>query len=229
VKTVISFYQSSIGKKWIVALTGIILVGFVVGHMLGNLQIFLGQEAINAYAEKLQSLGALLWVVRIVLLLTIIIHICTTVLLAIQNKAARPQKYAVKARVQSTVAARTMLLSGLTLIAFILFHLMHFTVQNVNPEWKTWVDSANRHDVYNMMIAGFESRPVSLFYIIAVFLLTLHMSHGIQSFLQTLGGRTRKLAEPISKASPVFAWAVFFGYISIPVAVLTGLLQRIGH
>lgn len=210
-------------------MTGLILVGFVVGHMLGNLQIFLGQEAINVYAEKLQSLGKALWAVRLVLLVTIVLHITTTISLIIENRAARPQKYAVQANVQATTPARYMALSGLVLLSFIVFHIMHFTVQNIHPEWKEWVDAAGRHDVYNMMIAGFESRIVSVFYIIAVFSLCMHMSHGIQSFLQTLGGRTRKLAEPISRLSPIFSWLVFLGYAAIPVAVLTGLLQRIGQ
>ncbi len=228
-KALISFYQSSIGKKWIVALTGLILVVFVAGHMLGNLQIFLGQESINLYAERLQSLGDLLWVIRIVLLVTIVVHILTTVLLAIQNAMARPQKYAVKKNIRATVAARTMMLSGLTLIAFIIFHLLHFTAQTIHPEWKQWHDAAGRHDVYNMMIAGFQQPLVSAFYVLGVFLLCLHMSHGIQSFLQTMGGRTRKLALPLSKASPVISWLIFAGYVSIPAAVLLGLLKLHGH
>jgi succinate dehydrogenase / fumarate reductase cytochrome b subunit len=229
-KPLVAFFQSSIGKKWIVALTGVVLVLFVIGHMLGNLQIFLGQETINVYAEKLQSLGDLLWVIRIFLLVVIVLHIFTTVRLAIQSAAARgPQKYAVKKNVGATTAAKTMLLSGLVLISFIIFHILHFTAQTVQPEWKTWVDEAGRHDVYSMMIAGFQSPLVSGFYILAVFLLCLHMSHGIQSFLQTLGGRTRGFAPAMSKASVVIAWLTFLGYASIPVAVLLGVLTLKAH
>ncbi len=228
-KALISFYQSSIGKKWIVALTGLILVAFVTGHMLGNLQLFIGQEAINHYAEMLQSLGDILWVIRGVLLLTIVVHIATTVLLAIQNAGARPQKYAVKKETKATIAAKTMLLSGLTLIAFIVFHLLHFTAQTIHPEWKTWEDSAHRHDVYSMVIVGFQNPLVSGFYLLGVFLLCLHMSHGIQSFLQTMGGRTRKLAEPISAYCPFIAWAIFAGYAAIPLACLFHILKPIGH
>jgi len=229
VKALISFYQSSIGKKWIVALTGVILVGFIVGHLLGNLQVFLGQETLNAYAESLQNLGKLLWAARIVLLVSFVVHIVTTILLAIENRAARPEKYAVNATVNPNVAAKTMLLSGLTLIAFVIFHLLHFTTRNIYPEWQTWRDALGRPDVYNMMIAGFQNPIVSAFYIVAMFLLCLHLSHGIQSFLQTLGGRTRKLAQPISKASPILAGLIFAGYVSIPVAVLLNILQPIGH
>ncbi len=228
-KALISFYQSSIGKKWIVALTGVVLVLFVTGHMLGNLQVFLGAEAINIYAEKLQNLGELLWVVRAVLLATILLHITTTVLLAIQSAKARPQKYAVTRRVQATIAARTMLLSGLVLISFIIFHILHFTAQTVDPQWRQWHDAAGRHDVHDMIVAGFQSPLVAGFYILAVFLLCLHMSHGIQSFLQTLGVRTRALAAPVAKLSPLFAWAVFLGYASIPLAVQFGFLKLLHH
>ena len=228
-KALISFYQSSIGKKWIVALTGLILVGFVVGHLLGNLQVFLGQETLNAYAESLQNLGKLLWVARIILLIAFVVHIVTTILLAIQNRAARPQKYAVNATVNPRLAAKTMLLSGLTLIAFVIFHLLHFTTRSIYPDWQTWRDALGRPDVYNMVIAGFQNPLASGFYVIAMFLLCLHLSHGIQSFLQTIGGRTRKLAQPISKASPILAGLIFAGYVSIPVAVLLEILKPIGH
>lgn len=228
-KPLVAFCQSSIGKKWIVALTGLVLLLFVIGHMLGNLQIFLGQETINVYAERLQSLGDLLWVIRVFLLLAVVTHIVTTIRLAIQNAAARPKRYAVKKNIAATTAAKTMLLSGLVLIAFIIFHLLHYTAQTIHPEWKTWHDAAGRHDVYNMMIAGFGNPLVSGFYILAVFLLCLHMSHGIQSFLQTLGGRTRGFAPAMTKAGVVIAWLTFLGYASIPTAVLLGLLSLKGH
>jgi succinate dehydrogenase / fumarate reductase cytochrome b subunit len=200
-------------------------MGFVVGHLIGNLQIFLGQEPLNVYAEKLQSLGELLWVIRGGLLLVIVAHIVTTVLLAVQNSAARPQKYAVKKSVRSSAASKTMLLSGLTVLAFIIFHLAHFTAKSIHPEWKNLHDAAGRHDVYSMVILGFQNPLVSGFYIIAICLLCLHMTHGIQSFLQTLGGRTKKLADGLSKASPAISWAIFAGYASIPTAVLLGILK----
>ena len=223
-KALIAFYQSSIGKKWVVALTGAILILFVIGHMLGNLQIFLGQDTLNAYAQKLQSLGELLWVARIGLLVTVILHIVTTVLLAIQNAMARPQKYEVKKRVAATLAARTMLVSGLIVLCFIIFHILHYTTMSFYPDWKEWHDAAGRHDVYRMMIVGFQNKWVSAFYILSVFLLCMHLSHGIQSFLQTLGIRTRGWAAGISKASVVLAWLIFLGYASIPTAVLLGIL-----
>jgi len=229
VKALISFYQSSIGKKWIVALTGVVLVGFVAGHMAGNLQVFLGQDAINLYAERLQSLGDLLWVIRGFLLLMIALHIATTVLLAVENAQARPQKYAVKTSVASTLGAKTMTVTGGIIIAFVVYHLLHFTAMSIHPEWKGWHDALGRHDVYSMVIVGFRDPLATLFYLIGVGLLCLHLSHGIQSFVQTLGGRTRNFAPLISAASPVIAGLIFLGYASIPVASLLHFINPIGH
>lgn len=223
-KALIAFYKSSIGKKWVVALTGLVLILFVVGHLLGNLQIFLGQNAINTYAEKLQNLGELLWVARIGLLVAAGLHIATTILLAIQNKLARDSDYALKKRVAITIAARTMLLTGLLILSFVIFHILHYTTLTINPEWKNLLDSAGRHDVYSMMIYGFSSPLVSAFYIVSIFFLCLHLNHGIQSFLQTLGIRTRGYATTISRISVVGSWLIFIGYISIPVAVLLKVL-----
>jgi len=228
-KPLIAFCQSSIGKKWIVAVTGLVLILFVIGHMLGNLQIFLGPETLNAYGAKLQGLGDLLWLIRGFLIVVIVAHIVTTVRLAIQSAAARPQKYAVKKNVAASAGAKTMLLSGLVLISFIVYHLLHFTAQTIHPEWKTWHDAAGQHDIYRMMIAGFQNPLVSGFYILSVFLLSLHLSHGIQSFLQTLGGRTRGFAPAISRGGRILAWAIFAGYAAIPVAVLLGVLTVKGH
>lgn len=226
VKAIISFYQSSIGKKWIVALTGLVLVGFVVGHMVGNLQIFLGQEPLNKYAAFLQGLGELLWVIRGVLAACIGLHIVTTVLLTIQNAAARPQKYAVKRDQAATIGSKTMAVSGTIVLAFVIYHLRHFTVVSGYPDLKVLKDG---HDVYSMVILGFKDPIATGFYLLGLFLLCMHLSHGIQSFIQTLGVRTRKIAEPISFASPYLAGLIFLGYASIPVACILGIIQPHVH
>jgi len=226
VKAIISFYQS-IGKKWIVALTGLVLVGFVTGHMIGNLQIFLGQEPLNKYAAFLQGLGELLWVIRGVMLACIGIHIVTTVLLTIQNSAASPQKYAVTKSQSASIAAKTMVISGSILACFLVFHLLHFTALYIHPEWKGWEDALGRHDVYSLVIVGFRDPLASGFYLVGLFLLCMHLSHGIQSFIQTLGVRTRKIAEPLSFASPYLAGLIFLGYASIPVASFLGIIKPI--
>jgi len=230
VKALISFYQSSIGKKWIVALTGLVLVGFVTGHMIGNLQIFLGQEPLNKYAAFLQGLGELLWIIRGVMAASIGIHIVTTVLLSIQNSAATPQKYAVTRSQSASIAAKTMIWSGLIVVSFLVFHLLHFTAQAIHPEWQGWHDAEGRHDVFSLVIVGFRDYPlVSAFYLLGLFLLCMHLSHGIQSFIQTLGVRTRKIAEPLSTASPYLAGLIFLGYASIPVASILHIIKPIGH
>lgn len=219
---------SSIGKKTIVALTGIALVLFVTGHLLGNFTIYLGPDWINAYAKHLQDLGPLLWVIRLGLLAVVGAHILFTMLLWKENQAARPKKYIASDPIQTTVFARTMRLSGLLVLAFIIFHLAHFTLRIVNPAFQhmdTTLDGHQVHDVYRMVIAGFSSVPVSLIYIGGLFLLTLHLSHGIGSLFQTLGITNRRTRPLIEFATKAYAWLLFLGYISIPLSVLTGIVK----
>jgi len=218
-------FSSSIGRKWIVALTGIVLVLFVIGHLLGNLSIFLGPDAMNAYAAFLKSTGELLWVVRIVLLTCVVLHIWFTITLWRENLAARPQKYAVKNKLGTTVYARLMRISGLTVLAFVLYHLAQFTWQSFNPEYKTWLDPQGRHDVYRMVVTAFSCPLVSGFYILAVGLLGMHLSHGIASLFQTLGITTEKMRPLFEKGGLIVAWVIFLGFASIPTAVLLGLVK----
>jgi len=215
---------SSIGKKTIVAATGIILVLFVIGHMLGNLQIFLGQHAINAYAAKLQSLGPLLWIMRLGLLAAVGLHIGFTVSLMADNAAATPQKYVAGNKVPSTIFVRTMRYTGLLLLAFIIFHLAHFTLGFVQPSAFHLTAPDGLHDVYSMMILGFQNVPISLFYIVSVAFLASHLSHGVGSLFQTLGINNRKLRPVFTRGGQVLAWGLFAGFAIIPVAVLTGCL-----
>ena len=221
-----SFFSSSIGRKWIVALTGAGLVGFVTAHMLGNLQIFLGPEQINKYGAFLQGLGELLWAARLALLAMVGAHLVFTIQLTRENRAARPVKYAVSGYQASTRASRTMIVSGLILLCFIVFHLLHFTAQKIDPSFATLHDAQGRHDVYRMMILGFKSKWASVFYIVGMFLLCQHLSHGIVSFPQTLGLNSKKLEGFWKKLGPAWAWVVFAGYISIPVAVLAGYFDK---
>src|SRR5689334_10238592 len=167
-----TFCHSSIGRKFIVALTGIILILFVIGHLLGNLQIYLGPEWINGYSQHLRDLGPLLWLVRGFLLVTVILHIYFTLLLAIENRRARPERYKGKEHVKATWASRHMAVSGLVVLAFIIFHLLHFTGHNFNPQFPLLKnDPLNRYDVYSMMVYGFRNIYVSTFYVVSLFLL----------------------------------------------------------
>lgn len=227
-----NFYQSSIGKKWIVALTGLVLVGYVLGHLVGNLQIYMEPAQINWYAERLHSMGPLLWVIRAFLLACFGLHILTTIKLAVENRLARPDRYAVNASVQATTASKTMVLSGLLVLSFVVFHLMHFTVRNTDPRFKAIEHGGLMHgeyDVHTMVILGFQHPAVSAFYIIAMLLLCMHLSHGFSSVLQTLSLNSRKLTDNLVLGGKLLSIAIFFGYVSIPVAVLTGILKPVVH
>lgn len=220
-----AYLSSSIGRKWIVALTGLALFGFVVGHLVGNLQVFLGPEPLNRYGAFLQSTGELLWVVRIGLLVMIVAHIFFTIKLRLENRAARPVGYAVTKRLATTFSARMMTLSGLMVLCFIIFHLLHFTAQKIDPSYLMLHDAKGRHDIYRMMILGFSNPLASGFYIVAVGLLAMHLNHGIGSLFQTLGLNSAKVRPLWEKGGVAFAWLIFLGYASIPVAVLTGVVK----
>jgi succinate dehydrogenase / fumarate reductase cytochrome b subunit len=204
----------------IVALTGLVLIAFIVGHLLGNLQIFLGPEWINGYAEHLRELGPFLWVIRGALLLTVLVHIYYTVRLAIDNRRARPERYVRKRTVKATLASRTMALSGLILISFIIYHLLHFSFHVTDPRFPTLPrDPLNHYDVYSMMIYGFRNPLITFFYVLSMFLLCLHLSHGASSWFQSLGMNNQKLTPILARVGRIFAWAIFAGYSSIPIAV----------
>ena len=242
------FLSSTLGRKILMALSGIVLVLFVLGHMLGNLQIFLGAEAINAYAFKLhhELPTSLLWAVRVVLLATIGIHIWAAVSLTLDNRRARPERYDSKKTVQASYASRTMRMSGIILLAFIFFHIAHFTVRSVpGKEYNepgvlapTEVplvkqgqqvfkngEAVMTFNVNDMMIAGFKVWWVSAFYIIATGLLCLHLTHGVSSMFQTLGLSNKNWRVRLDRIALVYGWVVFLGFASIPVAVLTDVLQ----
>ena len=242
---VTNLLNSSLGKKFIMAATGFALFLFVIGHLLGNLQIFLGPETLNAYGEFLQSKPALVWTARIGLLVLVLLHIWSAVKLSVENKAARPMGYAGNPTPPvASYASRTMLMSGLIIAAFIIYHLLHFTakVPAVNlikdPEtrdFKTLIAYYPDHpdlfpvergqDVYRMMVAGFRVRLVSGFYILAMSLLCLHLSHGVSAMFQSLGLKNRSCGPLIENIAGVAAWVIFLGYVSIPVAVLAGIVK----
>jgi succinate dehydrogenase / fumarate reductase, cytochrome b subunit len=219
----IAWLFSSIGKKTVVALTGIVLVLFVIGHMIGNMTVFFGPDVINAYGMHLRDLGPLLWLIRLFMLTTVVLHIWFTMLVWKENMEAHPQKYAVFAPMKTTIFARTMRLTGLILLAFIVFHLAHFTLLLVDPGYANYhADLHGRevHDVYRMVIVGFRNPLVSLFYIVAMALLAFHLSHGIGSLFQTLGITDQKMRSYYETGAQILAWVLFIGYVSIPASVL---------
>jgi len=226
---ILGWLFSSIGKKTVVALTGIALVLFVIGHLCGNLTIFFGPDLINAYAMHLRDLGPFLWVIRFGLLSIVVLHIYFTMLLWVENSKARPQKYAVYAPMTTTVFVRTMRLSGLIVLAFIIFHLAHFTLQIVDPEYRslyTTLDGHKVHDVYKMVVMGFNNWIFVAIYVVGLFLLTFHLSHGIASLFQTLGVTNRKVRPILEFCGRALAWVLFVGYTAIPISILVFGLGR---
>ena len=223
-RTLCSFWGSSIGKKTIVALTGIVLLLLLPGHLIGNLLVFLGPDALNEYGVFLHEAGhgALVWVARIVLLTCFVVHIVATVQLTRQNKSAR-QAYAHPATVQASRASRIMIWSGFTILAFVIYHILHFTVRAGNDyngeAYKTMVDGHEAHNVYKMMIDGFSWAPAVIFYAIAITLLCSHLSHGFASVFQTLGLRSEKTSRTIKILGNIYAWGLWAGFLSIPIAI----------
>ena len=244
-----SFIKSTIGRKMLMALTGLVLVLFVMGHMLGNLQIFLGAEVINAYAYKLhhQLPSAALWVIRLSLLATIVVHIWAAITLTLDNRKARPVGYVDDKVVQASYSSRTMRISGFILLFFILFHIAHFTARAVptmeyeepgviSPTEVPLVKHGeavmkNGHpimtfNVNDMMVAGFKVWWVSAFYIIATGLLCMHLTHGFSSMFQSLGLRNSLWRERLDRAALAYGWVVFLGFAIIPITVMAGLLKE---
>lgn len=221
--------HSSLGQKYLMAVSGLVLVGFVCGHMVGNLQVFLPPPVLNRYAHFLQSNLELLWLVRLVLLTLLGIHVWTAFRLWAANRAARPVAYAGPVTAYgSTAASRTMLASGLIIAAFVVYHLLHYTVKVESLNGTAIAFHQLREpgtgypDVYAMMVAGFRVWPVSLFYIVGVTLLCFHLSHGLAAMFQSLGLRNPVYAPLIGKLAKTVAIVLLVGYLSIPAAVLLG-------
>jgi succinate dehydrogenase / fumarate reductase, cytochrome b subunit len=222
-------FGSSLGKKFIMAASGVLLLGFVVGHLAGNLQIFLGPEALNRYGQFLHENVELLWPARISLIVLVALHVWSAVRLSLENRAARPVGYAGDpAAPAASYASRTMMMSGLIVAAFVIYHLLHYTaelraINLTGRDFGTLLDERGRHDVYAMLVLGFEQPLVAGFYIVALALLCLHLNHGVYAMFQSLGipvGFAPGLPKSLARGAAIL---IFLGYISIPVAVLGGL------
>jgi succinate dehydrogenase / fumarate reductase cytochrome b subunit len=224
----LALWSSVIGKKVVMAATGAILVLFVIGHMLGNSKIFSGPEEINAYSRFLREVGwpefgysELLWAVRIVLLLCVVLHITAATQLTILNRQARPVGYGEKKNVETTWSAVTMRWGGVLLAVFVVFHLFHFTGGMVGFQ----PGQFEHLMVYQNVVAGFQVWPISVFYIIAMAALGLHLDHGIWSALQTMGWVTVGNTKGLRMVSRILALIIFVGFISVPISVMAGWLH----
>jgi succinate dehydrogenase / fumarate reductase cytochrome b subunit len=220
-----NFYRSALGKKAVMAVTGIILFGFVLGHMLGNLKLYLGAEAINHYGEWLREIGepalphgVALWIARLVLLGAVILHIHAATALTLMNKRARPIGYKKLDSVADRYAAHTMRWGGVIILLFVIYHLLHLTFGSVHPDFIPG-------DVYHNLVAGFRVWWVSAFYIVANLMLGLHLYHGLWSMFQSMGWNHPRFNSWRRIFATAFAVIITLGNISFPIAVLSGAVS----
>jgi succinate dehydrogenase / fumarate reductase cytochrome b subunit len=213
-----TFFRSLVGKKVVMAITGVVLFVFVVGHLLGNLQIFEGPERVNAYARFLKSTGELLWAVRAMLLVALLLHIWAAIGVSLASKRARPIGYAEKRDIETGYAARTMIWSGPLLFLYVVYHLMMFTFLTTGPGYSPT-------DVYRNEILAFRQPAITAVYVFAMVLLGMHLYHGAWSMLHTLGISNPRYRRLRRLAAPAVAIAVTAGYIVIPLAVFVGVVK----
>lgn len=217
----LAFWRSTVGKKVVMAVTGIIGIGFVLGHISGNMLAFKGADALNAYGKFLHTtVGELLWVVRIVLILSVILHVIAAYQLTQMSHAARPEAYTKREPQVSTLASRLMRWGGVLLLVFIVFHILHFTTGTIDP-----AGAFAEYHPYENVVASFKIWWVSLFYIVSMIFLGLHLYHGAWSSFRTLGARPRSDNPLQRRVAALIAFVVWFGFTLIPVAVLLGVIQ----
>lgn len=224
------WYKSSLGKKYIMAVTGLFMVLFVVAHMFGNFTIFAGADGINAYAHHLRAIPPVLWLFRAVMLAVFVVHIWFGVNLYLENKSARPIEYAMKKNERTSFSARTMLWTGLLLGAFIVYHLLHFTLHvAISPDIAagvgTNIDELKRPDVFKMVVLSFRTFIVSFFYLAAMIILLLHLAHGIQSFFQSLGANNDRTLPVIEKLGRGVAFVLMLGFALVPISIFFGMIK----
>lgn len=217
---------SSIGKKAVMAVTGLVLVGFIIGHLAGNLLYFRGPSALDAYAQWLHERPALVWGARAFLLVSVLAHIWSGISLALENRAARAGGPEVSATRRASLASLTMPYTGLVVLGFIVFHLLHFTVRSALVASPKVIEQGDAGKVHQMLVEGFSNPWVSAFYIVSMALLCLHLSHGVSSMFQTLGLRNERWRGRLDAAATAFGWIIFLGFASIPAAILGGCITK---
>lgn len=219
------FFKSTVGRKIVMAITGLAMLCFVTIHAIGNSTIYFGW--LNAYAEHLHALPPLVWIFRLILFTMFLLHAIYGIQLTLENRTAKPRAYAVRKDLSTTFASKNMIWTGLLIAAFLIYHLLHFTLQVTNPEISadSNMDSMGRPDVFMMVVLSFQKLFISLIYILAMIALALHLSHGIQSFLQTLGLSNERIMPAVIKAGTVAAVILLLGYISIPIVIIMGIVK----
>jgi succinate dehydrogenase / fumarate reductase cytochrome b subunit len=225
-KKFLNFINSPIGGKIVMALSGAAIILFLLGHALGNLLIFSSQTSLNSYANWLQH-SPFLWLFRIAMVVLFTTHIFLAIKLSIQNRGARPIAYAVNQDIQIDYSAKTMLISGLLIFIFILFHLAHLTLGWISTTSLTLVDNNHMLDVYNNVVRGFQNPLINLFYIFSMLLIGLHLHHALKSIFQTLGFHHENFKQLLKVMSPIIIIALVIAFIAIPLAVVLGYLPEI--
>ena len=213
--------SSSVGCKVVMAVTGLALVGFLVGHLAGNLLVFGGPDAINGYAKGLRNFTPLLWIMRIGILAAFAAHIFSGIRLTALNQKARPVPYKVKKNVRASFCSRYMGLSGLVVLGFVLYHLAHLTLKVTHPQFA----ELDQFDVYQMLLISFKNPLLAGLYTVSVVLLMIHLNHGVSSLFQTLGFHHRKYQKLITLLGPSLSAILGLGFVSVPLAIFLGLIQ----
>jgi succinate dehydrogenase / fumarate reductase cytochrome b subunit len=222
-----SFFKSMVGRKAVMAVSGLLMVVFVVGHLLGNSTIYGGPGGINAYAEKLHALFPVVWGYRVVMMVLVSLHIFFGIQLSLENSAAKPQGYAIDRSLSATFGSRSMIWTGLIILGFLIYHLLHFTFQVTNPELSAvrHLDTVGRPDVFHMVVGSFQKALISLIYAGALTALAFHLSHGIQSIFQSLGLNNDRTLPVVVKTGKAAAVVLYAGYLAIPFIILIGILK----
>ncbi len=223
--SVFGYLKSTILSKWVMAITGLILGLFITGHALGNAQMFLGRDVYNAYAHFLQGLGDILWIIRSVLFLSLVLHVITSVRLKFLNLSAKPDRYQVKNYIKAKLTSRTMIWTGIMIFAFLVYHLLHFTMGQIDtanyghPDYYGPGNIFVRHDIWGMMIKSFSQPVIAVSYVVWVTILGFHLNHAIQSMFQTLGWNHPKYFRFLQGFSVAYSWILTLVFLSLPISV----------
>ena len=220
----LQLFGTSLGRKLVMAVTGMALIGFLIAHMLGNMAIYQGPNALNDYAAWLEG-HPLLWAVRAILLVIFSTHVFTALSLAIENSGARPTAYRLRELVAATLSSRYIVVSGLLLFVFVIYHLLHFTFGLVQPEYFDLRDAAGDRDVFEMVVYGFQNVWISGSYVAAMLVLGFHLDHGAKRLFQTLGLNHESYNSLIQVAASGLILMLVLGNASIPILVLAGVIQ----
>ena len=221
---ILLFITSPIGGKIIMALSGVIIIIFLLGHALGNLLIFSSQSSLNSYAHWLQQ-SSFLWVFRFTMLFLLLLHVFLAVRIYLQNRSARIAPYFISKDIQLSLSSKTMFLTGLLTLVFIFFHIAHLTIGWVSTTSFTELDNNQMIDVYNNVIRGFKQPAISFFYLFSILFMSLHLHHAVKSLFQTLGFHHENLHKFLDYLAPALIITLMLAFISIPLSVMLGLLQ----